>query len=142
MADCQNATDMVRAKTLVERLGWEHPLRERGNDLSVGEGQLLTFARAMAHDPLIVIMDEATASIDSVTEQLIQEATTAIMETKTAIVIAHRLSTIQGADRILVMDKGSIVESGTHEELMERNGAYAELVAASEAAVGDMATSA
>ena len=138
--DCVDATAMVRADALVERLGWDHKVRERGIDLSVGEGQLITFARAMAHKPVVVIMDEATASIDSVTEQRIQAATSAIMETKTVMVIAHRLSTIQSADRILVMDRGEIVESGTHEELMERGGAYAALVSAGETVVEGVAS--
>jgi ATP-binding cassette subfamily B protein len=95
---------------------------------------LLTFARAMAHDPVVVIMDEATASIDSLTERRIQDATAAIMSQKTAIVIAHRLSTIQGADRIAVMDNGQIAELGTHKELLNRGGLYAQLVAAGESA--------
>lgn len=129
------AAAVVRADMLVERLGWGHLLRERGADLSVGEGQLVTFARTMAHDPAVVIMDEATASIDSLTEQRIQEAIAAIMERKTAIVIAHRLSTIRRADRICVMDRGQIVETGTHAELLEQDGAYAALVRAGHAAV-------
>jgi ATP-binding cassette subfamily B protein len=128
------AAEVVRAQDLVERLGWDHQLRERGSELSVGEGQLVTFARTMAHDPAVVIMDEATASIDSMTEKRIQEAIEAIMEDKTAIVIAHRLSTIQHADRILVMDAGKIVERGTHTELLGINGHYARLVEAGEAA--------
>ena len=110
-------------------------LRERGADLSVGEGQLISFARTMAYDPSVVIMDEATASVDSVTEQRIQDAIAAIMERKTAIVIAHRLSTIKQADRICVMDRGQIVEQGSHDELMAKNGAYADLVHAGLAAV-------
>jgi ATP-binding cassette subfamily B protein len=129
------AAALVRADMLVERLGWGHLLRERGADLSVGEGQLITFARTMAHDPSVVIMDEATASIDSLTEQRIQAAIAAIMESKTAIVIAHRLSTIKQADRICVMERGQIVEEGTHDELLEQNGSYADLVRAGHAAV-------
>jgi ATP-binding cassette, subfamily B, multidrug efflux pump len=129
-----HATTLVRAETLVERLGWTHILRERGADLSVGEGQLLTFARAMAHDPAVIIMDEATASIDSMTEQRIQTAIEALMTDKTAIVIAHRLSTIQHADHILVMDGGRIVERGSHAGLLAENGHYASLIRAGEAA--------
>jgi len=127
-----SAASLVKAGQIVERLGWPHLLKERGSDLSVGEGQLVTFARAMAHDPSVVIMDEATASIDSVTEVRIQEAIEAIMEEKTAIVIAHRLSTIQKADRIFVMDRGQIVEQGDHQTLLAANGAYTNLVRASE----------
>jgi ATP-binding cassette subfamily B protein len=134
------ASAVVRADDMVERLGWDHLLRERGADLSLGEAQLLTFARAMAHDPVVVIMDEATASIDSLTERRIQEATAAIMSEKTSIVIAHRLSTIRGADRIAVMDNGQIVEMGTHEELLSRGGPYARLVAAGES-TGEQAES-
>ena len=125
-----HAATLVRADELIGRLGWEHVLRERGADLSVGEGQLVTFARAMAHDPSVVIMDEATSSIDSMTEALIQEAIEVIMKTKTAIVIAHRLSTIQKADRIVVMDRGQIVEQGTHAHLISLAGRYASLVEA------------
>ena len=131
-----DATAVVRAEELVNRLGWEHLLRERGADLSVGEAQLLTFARAMAHEPVVVIMDEATASIDSLTEKRIQEATAAIMAKKTAIVIAHRLSTIQSADRIVVMENGKIVEQGTHQELLGRAGTYVQLVEAAQSAGG------
>ena len=113
-------------------MGWEHVLRERGADLSVGEGQLLTFARAMAHHLSVVILDEATASIDSITEQLIQDALARIFERKTVIVIAHRLSTVERADRIVVMDRGQIVEQGNHNELLAADGAYARLVRAGE----------
>jgi ABC-type multidrug transport system fused ATPase/permease subunit len=112
-------------------LGLDHVLQERGVDLSVGEGQLVTFARTMAHDPQLVIMDEATASVDSLTEKKIQEAIAVIISRKTAIVIAHRLSTIRQADRIIVMDAGRIVEQGTHEELLAGGGAYAALLDAS-----------
>ena len=128
--ESQAAAALVRADELVERMGWDHILRERGADLSVGEGQLVTLARAMAHSPAVVIMDEATSSIDSMTEARIQEAIEAIMATKTAVIIAHRLSTIQKADRIAVMDGGQIVEQGTHAELMALGGHYAALVEA------------
>lgn len=130
------AAELTCANTFIDRLGWDKVLRERGGDLSVGEGQLLTFARTMAMDASIVILDEATASVDSVTEAKIQQAIENIFAEKTVIVIAHRLSTIQQADRIVVLEQGQVVEQGSHAELLAVNGRYAELVAAGKAAVG------
>jgi ATP-binding cassette subfamily B protein len=100
---------------------------ERGTTLSVGQRQLLSFVRAMVYDPRILVLDEATSSVDSETEEMIQEAIANMMSGRTSVVIAHRLSTIQRADKILVMDKGEIKETGTHAELLARNGYYAQL---------------
>lgn len=136
-ADRDEAARLVNADAIVGRLGWQHVLRERGADLSVGEGQLITFARTMAHDPTVIILDEATASVDSVTEELIQDAISRIFERKTVLVIAHRLSTVQRADRIAVLERGRVVEQGSHAELMARGGRYAALVEAGGRAIGE-----
>ena len=100
---------------------------ERGATLSVGQRQLLSFVRAIIHKPKIIILDEATSSVDSETEELIQKAIEVLMKGRTSIIIAHRLSTIQKADKIVVMEKGEIKEFGTHQELLDINGIYSKL---------------
>ncbi|GAG03740.1 unnamed protein product, partial [marine sediment metagenome] len=107
--------------------GYHTEVKERGVTLSVGERQLLSFARAVAFDPKILVLDEATASIDSHTEHLIQNSLRKIMQGRTSIVIAHRLSTIREADNIIVLHQGEILEQGTHNELLQRGGLYAAL---------------
>jgi ATP-binding cassette subfamily B multidrug efflux pump len=123
------AIDMVGARKFIEKLpgGLEYNVMERGNTLSVGQRQLISFVRTLVYDPRIIVLDEATASIDSETEEMIQEAINKLMSGRTSIVIAHRLSTIQKADTILVLDKGEIKESGTHESLLQQNGLYTHL---------------
>jgi ATP-binding cassette subfamily B multidrug efflux pump len=123
------AAKMVGVHDFIERLpgGYTYNVMERGATLSVGQRQLISFVRAMVHDPKIIVLDEATSSVDSETEELIQKAIEKLMVGRTAIVIAHRLSTIQEANKIIVVDKGEIMEEGTHEELLEKEGFYANL---------------
>jgi ATP-binding cassette, subfamily B, multidrug efflux pump len=108
-------------------LGLEHPVNERGTTLSVGQRQLLAFARALAHDPRILILDEATSSVDTETELQIRKAIDRLMEGRTSIIIAHRLSTIQRCDKIIVMHKGRVREIGTHQQLLAQRGIYYKL---------------
>lgn len=124
-----HAANMVGARRFIERLpgGLEYNVMERGGSLSVGQRQLISFVRAMVYDPKIIVLDEATSSVDTETEELIQEAIEKMMKGRTSIVIAHRLSTIQNADRIIVMDKGEIKEQGNHEDLLQLGGYYAQL---------------
>jgi ATP-binding cassette subfamily B protein len=123
------AAALVGAQRFIERLpgGLDYPVMERGATLSVGQRQLISFVRALVYEPSVIVLDEATSSVDSETEELIQEAIDKLMEGRTALVIAHRLSTIQKADRIIVLDRGEIKETGTHDELLRQNGYYAQL---------------
>jgi ATP-binding cassette, subfamily B, multidrug efflux pump len=125
-AAVRRAAKIVHAHRFIERLpgAYDAPLRERGNNLSTGQRQLLAFARALAHDPQILVLDEATASVDTETELLIQDALEKLMRGRTAVVIAHRLSTIEHSDRILLMHHGQLRESGSHAELMAARGLY------------------
>lgn len=124
-----NAADLVGARKFIDKLPGklDYNVMERGATLSVGQRQLLSFIRAMVYDPKILVLDEATSSVDHETEEMIQEAIDHMMSGRTAIVIAHRLSTIQKADKIIVLDKGEIKEAGSHEELLNLNGYYAQL---------------
>src|SRR6202012_5542791 len=104
--------------------GYEEPLRERGNSLSTGQKQLINFARALAHNPRILILDEATSSVDTDTEMRVRVALARMIEGRTSVVIAHRLSTVQRADMILVMHKGQLREMGSHHQLLAHRGLY------------------
>lgn len=125
----KKAAEYVNASHFIEKLpnGYHEPVTERGATFSAGERQLLSFARTLAHNPSILVMDEATANIDTETEMLIQEALEKLMDGRTTIMVAHRLSTIQHADCIMVMHKGCICERGTHQELLEQDGVYRKL---------------
>jgi len=123
------AAEMVGARKFIERLpgGLDYNVMERGATLSVGQRQLISFVRAMVYNPEILILDEATSSVDTETEELIQESIEKMMKGRTSIVIAHRLSTIQKADQIIVLHKGEIMEQGRHDELLEKGGYYTQL---------------
>jgi ATP-binding cassette subfamily B protein len=124
------AAEAVGAAGFIKRLkkGYDTEVEERGNVLSVGERQLISFARTLLANPRIIILDEATASIDTETEVKIQQALKTLLQDRTAIMIAHRLSTIREADNIIVLDHGSVIETGNHVELMKQKGVYYYLV--------------
>ena len=124
--ELRRAIEIVRADRFIDALpeGLAAPVKEGGVNFSAGQRQLISFARIIAHDPEVIILDEATANIDTETEKLIQQAMAELLKNRTSLVIAHRLSTIRHADRILVINEGSLVEEGSHEELMARQGAY------------------
>tara|TARA_R110002012_G_scaffold108855_2_gene252311 strand:- start:351940 stop:353715 length:1776 start_codon:yes stop_codon:yes gene_type:complete len=125
----KDAAELVGARKFIERLpgGYEYNVMERGATLSVGQRQLISFVRAMVYNPKIIVLDEATSSVDSETEEMIQNAIEKMMKGRTSILIAHRLSTIQEADKIIVLDKGEIKETGTHKELLDQGGYYHQL---------------
>ncbi len=122
MAACR----YVNADKFISRLeaGLDEPVRERGNNFSAGQRQLLSFARAIIHKPSVMILDEATANIDTETEQLIQDSLNRMKNIGTMLIVAHRLSTIRNADNIIVLSHGRIVEEGSHDELIEKGGKY------------------
>jgi ATP-binding cassette subfamily B protein len=118
--------------------GYDSDLGQRGRNLSIGQRQLISFARALVADPQILILDEATANIDSFTELAIQRALKVLFEGRTSLVIAHRLATIRDADRIIVLQQGRIVEQGTHDELVAEGGLYAHLYSSNYASFDDV----
>lgn len=127
--DVRRAAEIVNAVPFIQKLphGYDEPVTERGSTLSAGQRQLLSFARTLAYDPKILVLDEATANIDTETETLITQALARLMDGRTTIMVAHRLSTIQHADKIIVMHHGEIKESGTHQELLAKDGLYKKL---------------
>lgn len=127
--DVRRAAEIVNADPFIQKLphGYDEPVTERGSTLSAGQRQLLSFARTLAYDPKILVLDEATANIDTETETLITQALARLMDGRTTIMVVHRLSTIQHADKIIVMHHGEIKESGTHQELLAKDGLYKKL---------------
>ena len=127
--DVRRAAEIVNADPFIQKLphGYDEPVTERGSTLSAGQRQLLSFARTLAYDPKILVLDEATANIDTETETLITQALARLMDGRSTIMVAHRLSTIQHADKIIVMHHGEIKESGTHQELLAKDGLYKKL---------------
>ena len=127
--DVRRAAEIVNADPFIQKLphGYDEPVTERGSTLSAGQRQLLSFARTLSYDPKILVLDEATANIDTETETLITQALARLMDGRTTIMVAHRLSTIQHADKIIVMHHGEIKESGTHQELLAKDGLYKKL---------------
>ena len=129
MEDVKRSSEIVNADSFIQKMPqkYDEPVTERGSTLSAGQRQLLSFARTLAYNPAILVLDEATANIDTETESLITEALERLMDGRTTIMVAHRLSTIQHADTIIVMHKGRIVERGNHQELLRQDGLYKKL---------------
>jgi len=127
--DIKKAAEAVGANEFIEKLpgGYDYDVKERGGMLSVGQRQLISFIRAYVYNPKVLILDEATSSVDTESELMIQRAIDRLTENRTSIIIAHRLSTIQKADRIIVLEKGEIVEQGNHQQLLEADGHYKRL---------------
>ena len=120
------ACKYVNAHNFIEKLDkkYQEEVRERGNNFSSGQRQLISFARTIVHDPKVMILDEATSNIDTETEQLIQDSLSKMMSIGTMLIVAHRLSTIQHVDNIIVLSKGEILEQGNHQELLKQKGHY------------------